>query len=401
MIRTIIITPDRELSGELHRAVVQFGNINVVRTIDHFPSIVELTRFVRAHAPQLVLLGVDSVHNIAVIAAHLETIAPGVQIVAAGRQVDAEGLMRLMRAGVREFLPSPVELSAMRACIQRTAENLERRPVSLKSTDLVYSFLPAKAGVGASTLAVHASAAMAASTTEGKTLLTDFDLNSGIIRFLLKVDGSYSVVDAVDRVGQLDDSVWSQLVSHAGPLDVLPSGIARPDVRLEMMQIQRLIEFARCNYKAVSFDLSGNLEKYSLELMHESRRVFLVTTTEICSLYLAREKYQYLRQMDLGDKVSILVNRYNKRSSMSITEVESLIGAPVMMAFPNDYMRISKAATEGKAIDFGSELGKQCMGLADWMLERKAPAPEQKRKFVEYFSLAPTKYSLESRRLSV
>ncbi len=51
--------------------------------------------------------------------------------------------------------------------------------------------------------------------------------------------------------------------------------------------------------------MSGNLERYSLEIMHESKRIFLVCTPEIPSLHLAREKYLYLKQLDLGDRVGV------------------------------------------------------------------------------------------------
>ncbi len=38
------------------------------------------------------------------------------------------------------------------------------------------------------------------------------------------------------------------------------------------------MEFMRRNYRVLCFDLSGNLEKYSLEIMHESKKIFLVCT---------------------------------------------------------------------------------------------------------------------------
>ena len=37
-----------------------------------------------------------------------------------------------------------------------------------------------------------------------------------------------------------------------------------------------MIEFMRRNYQVLCFDMSGNLELYSLEIMRESRRVLLI-----------------------------------------------------------------------------------------------------------------------------
>ena len=83
------------------------------------------------------------------------------------------------------------------------------------------------------------------------------------------------------------------------------------------------------------FDLYGNLEKYSLEIMHESKKIFLVCTPEIPSLHLAREKYLYLKQLDLSDRVSILLNRCQKRPLLSSHQIEELLGLPVETRFDN------------------------------------------------------------------
>jgi Flp pilus assembly CpaE family ATPase len=149
----------------------------------------------------------------------------------------------------------------------------------------------------------------------------------------------------------------------------------------------------------VCADLSGNLEKYSMEIMHESRKIFVVCTPEIASLHLAREKLQYLQRMDLGDRACVLLNRYVKKSSVTPTEVEQIVGAPVEIAFPNDYTRVNRAIQEGKGVDPASELGKCYAELGAYMLQKKLTAPEaSRRRFVEYFNITPARFSLERSR---
>jgi len=55
----------------------------------------------------------------------------------------------------------------------------------------------------------------------------------------------------------------------------------------------------RC-YSTLCFDLSGNLERYSLEFMSESKRILMVCTPEVASLHMAREKLSFLRTIDFG-----------------------------------------------------------------------------------------------------
>ena len=91
--------------------------------------------------------------------------------------------------------------------------------------------------------------------------------------------------------------------------------------------------------------------------------------------------------MDLGDRACVLLNRYVKKSSVTSAEVEQIVGAPVELAFPNDYTRVSRAIQEGKGVDPASELGKCYAELGAYMLQKKLTAPEaSRRRFVEYFT---------------
>ena len=88
----------------------------------------------------------------------------------------------------------------------------------------------------------------------------------------------------------MDDDLWSQIVTRFGGLDVVHAGVLSPEIRIQNFHIQNLLEYSRRNYKVVCADLSGNLEKYSLEIMQSSRKIFLVCTSEVSSLHLTREK---------------------------------------------------------------------------------------------------------------
>jgi pilus assembly protein CpaE len=124
-----------------------------------------------------------------------------------------------------------------------------------------------------------------------------------------------------------------------------------------------------------------------------------VCTPEIPSLHLAREKYLYLKQLDLGDRVSVLLNRCPKRSLISPQQIEQLLGIPIYMTFPNDYQGVQRAMTAGSWVESSSELGRQLTSLAQCMLEAKvAPVPEPKKRFIEFFSVVPGKAPTPARK---
>jgi pilus assembly protein CpaE len=396
MLRGIIISPDTELSARLESFLSETGHIGVVRSLDHYPNSLELTRFLRANAPQVIFLGVDSLGKAAELAAGVEEHTPGVQIVAMHRSCEPQMLLEVMRLGIREFFAYPFARDNYRDMVGRLADALEKRPAAHDVTDLVFSFLPAKAGVGTSTVALNTGAAMARQPNTN-VLLSDFDMNSGMIRFMLKLDNLYSVVDAAEHAATLDENLWPQLVTHFDRLDVLHAGKLNPNFRIEPIQIRHLLDFARRNYQAVCVDLSGNLEKYSLEIMQESKRIFLVCTPEIPSLHLAREKLQYLQSLDLGSRVSLVLNRAQRRSSINAEQIEQLLRIPVHATFPNDYHGVQRALQEGKVVDPSSELGKQFSQLARQMLSTKNPAKEDaKEKRTNSPSFSPSRRAVFS-----
>ncbi len=352
-----------------------------------------MVRLLRSLTPQLILLSVESVTEAAAVARAVEGHMHAVPVVAVGQQSSPDVLLEMMRAGVREFLQSPFEPAAVQVGLERVREAAERAPRSADITDKVFSFLPSKAGVGTSTIAVHMSAALAR-TPDSRVLLMDFDLNSGMIGFMLKLENPYSVTHAAENAFQLDENLWRQIVSSCGALDVLPAGKINPGFRIEAAQIRSLLDFARRHYRAVCLDLSGNLEKYSVEVMRESRQVFLVCTAELPSLHLAREKLSFLRSIDMANVVEVVLNRVGKRDVVSSQEVEKLLGHSVHSVFPNDYKGIHESLAAGKPVKWDSELGRRFLASAETLLTESSAGGPKKPKFVEYFSLVPARYTL-------
>lgn len=389
MLRGLIISPDVDLAERLGRALTELGLVSVVRVFDHYPNAVELTRAIRATAPEVTFISVESMPQVQGLLKTLETDAPGMQMIAVSRETDPQVLLEAMRVGIREFVSAPFPRQGLHETISRVNEQLRKRPALVTTTDQIYSFLPSKAGVGTSTLALNISVALSKMPDTG-VILSDFDMNSGMMRFMLKLTNEYSVGDACEHSGAMDEALWPQLVTKLGGLDVLHAGKLNPNVRIEAPQIRNLIDFLRRNYKVLCFDLSGNLEKYSLEIMHESKKIFLVCTPEIPSLHLAREKFLFLKSLDLENRISVLVNRCQKRQVISNDQIEQILGLPVQMIFPNDYQGVHKAVTLGRWIDFNSDLGKHVHYFATNLLDGRKSSQQAgpaKKKFLEYFSV--------------
>lgn len=394
MLRGVVICGDQDLALRLERALGDVGRVGIVRTVDHYPDLVELTRMLRAAAPEILFVSTESTAKAAELVKQVEANAPGIQIVAISRSSDPDVLLESMRAGIREFIALPFHYRQLEDSLKRVQEFLSKRPPAFQTSDLVYSFLPSKAGVGTSTVALNVALALS-HIPETSVILSDFDLNSGMMRFMLKLDNGYCIADAAEHALEMDEALWPQLVTSMGAMDVLHAGKLNPGFRIEAAQIRHLIDFMRRNYKALCFDLSGNLEKYSLEIMHESKRIFLVCTPEIPALHLAREKYSYLKSLDLEDRVSVLLNRVTNRPVITPEQIEQILGLPITMTFPNDYNGVHRALTAGQAVDANTDLGRRFARLAQSLADKRPVPPPSttKKRFIEYFSIMPSRAS--------
>src|ERR1700675_1425488 len=184
MLRGIIICPDVDLGERLDTLLNDIGVVSVTRSLDRYPNSLELLRFLRAHAPQVIFVSTESTTKALEIAREVEKNTPGVQMVAISRFMDPQILLEVMRAGIREFASLPFDRQTLTDGLLRIKEALDKRPPEVGATDQVFSFLPSKAGVGTSTIALNVSVAMS-KMPNANVLLSDFDLNSGMVRFML------------------------------------------------------------------------------------------------------------------------------------------------------------------------------------------------------------------------
>jgi Flp pilus assembly CpaE family ATPase len=328
---------------------------------------------------------VDSMSAGVVTVKTLQSSFPDLQVVAVISTCNRHLILELMTAGVREVISNQPADDEFLDLMTRLEERLGEKPMVWGETCRIVSFLPAKASAGATTLAINVAARLSAGANV-RTLLADLDLNSGLVSFLLQVAATKGLYEAVTTIQSLDEKLWREFVVAKGSLDVLVPVELGPATRIDPLELHQLVSFVRRLYDYVCLDHSGNLERLSLEMMKLSRHIFLVCTPEIPSLHLARQRIQYLNEMELGKRVSVLVNRSQKGAMISKDAIETMLEMPIFMELPNDYRVVQKSALSGACCDETSVLGRQLDTLAEWITRREQArlAPAKRRRFVDY-----------------
>jgi pilus assembly protein CpaE len=392
LLTSIVISPKADRNGELSAILKDLAHVRILRSFDKQPSEQELERFLQVAGPSIIFLGIEEDQGATLrLAAAIDRAETGAQVVVLSNVDDQWVLIESMKAGIREFLTLPLKPDRVNEAMCRIIEVLERKPLAFKSTDAVFSFLPAKPGDGASTVALNVCAAIAR-RSDGETLLADFDLNLGMVSFLLKITNGHSVLDALNMADRMDSGIWDNLVLQRDKMDVLCSGRLEPRNEVDLSPADKLLHFARRCYSTICLDLSGNMEPFSMGLLGQSREIFIVCTPDIPSLHFARSKAQFLRESGFGDHTSVVLNRTGLNRHFSTGEIEKLVGLPVRFSLPNDPKCVSSAMADGTSVNPKSGLGGQFGRFADSMVQTDAgPAPAtRKRRFIEYFALVPS-----------
>ena len=303
-------------------------------------------------------------------------------IIALNTNAEAESILLSMRAGVNEYLYPPLQETLRRALEKRSVERSRRTSGGAKGSGKAVGFLSAKGGCGATTLVCHVAAELG--RLNNRVLLTDLDLDAGMVGFITKTKSMYSVLDAVNNLHRLDINFWKALVSNGIPgVEIVSSPMALASkTQPKDEQIRHVLAFAKPHYDWTVVDLGRSLSRIGMAAMEEIDEACLVTTLEVPALHQCKQIIQTLLDSGYGKaRIRLILNRSPKRLDITVGELEKMLGVPIFAMVPNDYPELYETYAEGRMLNHSSELGKQMTKLAQKLSGLEDEKPQQKKRF--------------------
>jgi len=286
-------------------------------------------------------------------------------LIALNTHAEADAILSSLRAGINEYLYPPLQEPLKKALERRSAERSRRRDGGAKGAGKAYGFFSAKGGCGATTLITHVAAELGRHNL--KILLTDLDLDAGMVAFITKTKSVYSVLDAINNLHRLDIHYWKALVSNGIPgVEIISSPLALASkMQPKDDQIRHVLAFAKPHYDWTLIDLGRSLSHTALAALDEIDEACLVTTLEVPALHQSKQIIQTLLDTGYGkNRVKLIINRAPKRLDITPGELEKMLGVPIYFTIPNDYPELYETYAEGRMLNRNSELGKQIARLA-------------------------------------
>ncbi len=286
-------------------------------------------------------------------------------VVALHQSADPETILSVVHAGADAYLYPPFSVNLGKA-LERIALHSRQRQNIASNGGKILGFFSAKGGCGATTIACHTAVELSRQTNQ-QVLLADFDLDAGLVGFLMKSKSHYSILDAMSNTDRLDASYWRALISNGMPrLQVIraPGATAlREEPKSE--DVQTVLRFVRFQYDWTLVDLGRGLNPFVLNALEEVDEAFLVTTLDVPALHQVQQILHNLLNAGYAQsRIRLILNRVSKSPDVMPSELGGLLGIPVHTMLPDEYSSIYEAYAEGRLVPSNTNLGRQFSRMA-------------------------------------
>jgi len=336
--------------------------------------------------PQLtvVILGMDPLPGLAVIE-EVHRVLPAAQVLALASEEQPETLIKAMRAGADEFLPFPLDPTALlKVCVKVSAL---RSVTNGAAKGEVWVAHGPKAGVGVTTFVANLGFALRAAGREAA--LVDLDVYSGDLALFLNVTPGYSLRDIASNFRRLD-SVFLQgtMIRHRSGLGLLaapPPNPGEAPVLLTTEQTLRILELLDGTYQVTLVDTTSVPLESTRAALSCADRIFLITELTLPALRASARALEALRQegVDPRTTVELVVNKYANRSwEVSPAEASKTLRLPIRAMIPRDDAVVYTAVNSGLPLEQvrgGTALQRAIAGLV------AAPAAADPRPMLQGF----------------
>ena len=219
MLHTLVSTVDKDSADVLRRVIRETGHFVVDRAFSPYPSPYELSRALSTLRLDVAFLDVTYKGAATPLLEQIRSIDPSLPVIGFSTQTS----LPLPSPNLAGFMDLPLSASSLS---KTTREAIRGSGYSNYAN--VTAILPAKAGGGATTIAINAATSLARSFGK-RVLVVECDLQSGTIGERIGSQPSRSTSETLESADVASTLIWSQHVFRKDGVDFsLPIAEVRP-----------------------------------------------------------------------------------------------------------------------------------------------------------------------------
>jgi pilus assembly protein CpaE len=316
-------------------------------------SVPELAVEIRRDRPDLVVAEIPPLGDAELNQVESALIAsPATAMILLSPERSPEYQIRVMRAGVREVVPTPLVNGALNEAFARQFERVVAQRGGGRRKGRVLAFLPAKGGSGSTFLSTNLAYALA--ERGQRVALVDLNLHFGdATLFLSEAKPAQTIADLAREASRLDATyVESSMMTVAPNLAVL----AAPDTPEGAMDVgpeavSRIVSILRGRFDFVVLDMGRILDAAGVRALDDADAVYVTLQLTLPFIHDAKRLLALLEKLGYArEKLHVIVNRWEKGGEITSVDVHRSLGVPVELEIPNSFAAVAHAINHGVPI---------------------------------------------------
>jgi pilus assembly protein CpaE len=289
-------------------------------------------------------------------------------IFAVSTRMDSDAIIEAMRSGCTEYLDKPIQSDRLQDSLAQLARKKRDSLVSSAQGKLV-TLMGVKGGVGTTTLAVHLAYSLA--RRNKKVLLVDHHPELGEATLHLGLETHhYGFYELACNVNRMDAELLQGFVlEHESGLSVLasPEGLGMTP-RTTPDAIQQTLRFLLRMYEYVVVDTDCRFDEQNLAILELSDEFCLIATPQLPAIRSAARFLDYLVRLNFpSSKEQVILNRWTKRSSLSLDNIEKALHRKISHVIPSAEVELAEAIATGIPVSSTSR-SDFMQGIGKWSL---------------------------------
>jgi pilus assembly protein CpaE len=271
---------------------------------------------------------------------------PAVGVILLSETHSPEFFIGAMRAGVREVLPSIQPAQLLIDAVERAAVKLQATQSS--SAAKVHAFIGTSGGSGTTFLATNFGYQLAQSHN---VLLIDLNLQFGdALSFVQDGKAPRTIADISRDIKHLDSSLLNASTIKVTPNFSILAAPEEPshatDVRPE--HVEAILKLARTQYDIILLDMPRTVDAMLIKALDQAVSIFMVLQASVPHLRNADKLLSVFRSLEYSrDKIELILNRYDKRSDITLDKIRRALGPLEIHTIANGYRQVSTAINQG------------------------------------------------------
>ncbi len=329
---------------------------------------------------EIVLVDIDPLRpqrSVAVIEL-LKATTNDIAVFAIGEMNHPPTIVTVMRAGACEYLESTGDSISLQDALARFSAS-RTRIQSGGGRARVFTFLNAKGGSGATTIAVNT--AMSLQKEHGATVLVDF-APLGHAALHLDVRPVFGLADALQNLHRLDPSLLKGFVTTCkGDLHLLAGLGQVSSATLTATELARLFDLLVTQYRYVVVDCSSRTDEVARVLCDLAHQILLVAQTDVVALWSTSRIQSWLQESSTPEKIGLVINRFKKIPGFTDEDVRRSTNCRVLWKIPNQYHQITAGIERGEPISLqDGEVTRSFRGFAAALAQAGSAETQSEQK---------------------